>query len=82
MNFQESILGSSSFNLRLLEGRCLLFLAFNKEHNHMLGHTNSAVTIHPRFITPLRTAVENGKDLLDKDTTSYDAFRLSLLFWH
>ncbi len=49
----------------------------------MLGHINSAVTIHPRFIkliTPLRTAVETGKDLLDKDATSYDAFRLIYAF--
>jgi hypothetical protein len=43
------------------------------------------VTIHPRFnklITSLRAAVENGKDLLEKYATSFDAFRLSLLFWH
>ena len=35
-----------------------------------------------KFITSLRTAVENGKDSLEKDVTSFDAFRLSLLFWH
>ena len=45
------------------------------------------MAIHPRFnklITALRTAVENGEGILDKEATSYndcfDAFRLSLMF--
>lgn len=44
---------------------------------------------HPGFnkvIMCLRTAVENGEGSQDKDATShddcFDAFRMSLLFWH
>jgi hypothetical protein len=51
--------------------------------------TDGNVAIHPRFgklITALRTAVENGEGILDKDATShddlFDSFRLSLQFWH
>ena len=50
------------------------------------GSNNGALAIHPRFnnlITVLCTAVENGKGMLDKVTTSHDdcfAFRLSLVF--
>jgi hypothetical protein len=37
-------------------------------------------------ITSLRTAVENGEGMLGKEATShddlFDAFRLSLQFWH
>jgi hypothetical protein len=47
-----------------------------------------SITINPKFdklITSLRTAVENGEGLLDKETTSYndifDAFRLSLQYY-
>ena len=45
------------------------------------------VAIHPRFVklvTALRTAVENGEGMLDKEVTSHDdlmdAFRISLKF--
>jgi hypothetical protein len=69
---------------------------FSKEHKHMLAHCkevmeyqNGAIAIHPKFnklITSLRTAVEKGEGSLDKDATShddlFDAFRLSLMFWH
>jgi hypothetical protein len=69
---------------------------FGKEHKHMLAHAkvlmeyrNGYVAIHPRYnklITALRTAVENSEGMLDKDATSFDdlfdAFRLSLQFWH
>jgi hypothetical protein len=55
----------------------------------LLEHQNGQVAIHPRFnklITALRTAVENGEGMLDKEATShddcFDAFRLSLMFWH
>jgi hypothetical protein len=55
----------------------------------ILEYRNGAVAIHPRFtnlITSLRTAIENGEGLLDKEMTSYsdvfDVFRLSLMFWH
>ena len=55
----------------------------------LLEYQNGMVAIHPRFnklITTLRTAVENGEGSLDNELTSYndafDAFRLSLIFWH
>ena len=64
---------------------------FSKEHKAMLTHCkelleyqNGMVAIHPRFnklVTSLRTAVENGEGMLDKEATSHDAFRLSLIFW-
>jgi hypothetical protein len=71
-------------------------VAFAKEHKHMLAHTKEMieynkgqVAIHPRFnklITALRTAVEKGEGSLDKEATShddlFDAFRLSMMFWH
>ena len=70
-------------------------VAFAKEHKNMraqckemLEYQNRHMDIHPRFnklITALRTAVENGEGMLDKDATSHDdlmdAFRLSLMFW-
>jgi hypothetical protein len=70
---------------------------FSKQHKHMLAHAKEmmeyrnggTMAIHPRLtklITSLRTAVENGEGMLDKDATSHDdlldAFRLSLMFWH
>ena len=55
---------------------------FSKEHKAMLAHVkefmeyqNGMVAIHPRFnklITALRTAVENGEGILDKEATSHD----------
>ena len=55
----------------------------------LLEYQNGMVSIHPQFnklITALRTAVENGEGVLDKEATSHDdlmdAFRMSLLFWH
>jgi hypothetical protein len=55
----------------------------------LLEYQNGMVAIHPRFnklITALRTAVENGEGILNKEATSHDAlsdsFRLSLMFWH
>lgn len=69
---------------------------FAEYHKDMLAHTkemleyqNGQVTIHPKFdklVTSLRTAVENGEGSLDKEATShddlFDAFRMSLQFWH
>jgi hypothetical protein len=69
---------------------------FAKEHKQMLAHAKKvleynggSITINPRFdklITSLRTAVENGEGMLDKEATSYDdkfdAFRLALKFYH
>lgn len=47
------------------------------------------MSINPRFnklIMSLGTAVEKGDGILDKEATShddcFDAFRLSLMFWH
>ena len=71
-------------------------VAFSKEHKAMLAHTkelmeyqNGYVAINPKhnkLITTLRTAVENGQGTLDKEATShdelFDAFRMSLSFWH
>jgi hypothetical protein len=71
-------------------------VSFAQEHRHMLAlckemleYKNGQIAIHPRFnklITALRTAVENGEGVLDKETTShddiFDAFRMSLQFWH
>ena len=67
---------------------------FFKEHKAMLAHCkelmeyqNGYVAINPRhnkLITALRTAVENGEGVVDKEATSHDdlmdAFRMSLLF--
>lgn len=69
---------------------------FAKYHKEMLAHCkemleyrNGHVAISPRhtkLITALRTAVENGEGMLDKEATIhddlFDAFRLSLQFWH
>ncbi|MGC2306958.1 MAG: hypothetical protein WA461_01025 [Nitrososphaeraceae archaeon] len=47
-------------------------LAHTKE---LLEYRNGVVIIHPchnKLITSLRTAVENGEESLDKETTSYD----------
>ena len=71
-------------------------MPFSKYHKEMLAPTkelleywNGYVAINPRhnkLITALRTAVENGEGVLDKDATShddlFDSFRLSLQFWH
>jgi hypothetical protein len=55
----------------------------------LLEYQNGNAAIHSRFnklITSLRTAVENGEGVLDKEASSHDdlfeAFRLSLQFWH
>ena len=55
----------------------------------MMEYHNGQVAINPKFpklVTAFRTAVENGDGMLDKDATShddlFDAFTLSLLFWH
>ncbi len=66
-------------------------VAFNQEHKSMLGHSKLILEeghmaidrkIFDKLITALRTAVEKGDGVLDKEATSYDdifdAFRLSL----
>ena len=71
-------------------------VAFSKEHKNMLAHCKELMeyqngyvainSVHNKLIIALRTAVENGEGSLDKEATShddlFDAFRLSLQFWH
>jgi hypothetical protein len=88
---------SSFVDLSWLERQWFILpVPFNKEHKHMLAHCkelmeyhDGSVAINPKhnkLITALRTAVEKGDGSLDKDATShddlFDAFRLSLMFWH
>ena len=66
---------------------------FAREHRSMLTHCKmflekGALQIDPRFdklIISLRTAVENGEGILDKQVTShndvFDAFRLAMKFY-
>jgi hypothetical protein len=87
----------SVYDLQFLQQNMFVIpVPFSKEHKHMLAHCkemieyhNGQVAIHPKhnkLIISLRTAVENGEGMLDKDATShddlFDAFRLSLQFWH
>jgi hypothetical protein len=55
----------------------------------VLEYNGCSIAINPKFeklLTSLKTAVENGESSLDKEATSYDdifdAFRMSLQFWH
>lgn len=87
----------SVYDLEFLQQNMFVIpVTFSKEHKKMLTHCkemleyrNGYVTINPKFnklITSLRTAVEKGDGTLDKEATShddlFDAFRLSLQFWH
>jgi hypothetical protein len=54
-----------------------------------MEYQNAYAAIHPKhnnLIISLRTAVENVEGSLDKEANShddcFDAFRLSLQFWH
>jgi hypothetical protein len=54
----------------------------------VLEYNGGSIAINPKFdklITSLRTAMENGEGLLDKEATSYDdifdALRMSLQFY-
>jgi hypothetical protein len=98
MRYKQNTSQPSSFvDLSWLERQWFILpVPFNKEHKHMLAHCkemleyhDGSVAINPKhnkLITSLRTAVENGEGMLDKDATShddlFDAFRLSLMFWH
>ena len=87
----------SAFDLQfLMQNMFVLPIHFSKEDKNKLTHckqlfeyNSETIAIYPRFnklIVALRTAVENGEGMLDKDATScddaFDSFRLSLLFWH
>ena len=63
-----------------------VMLAHTKE---LMEYQTGYMAIHPKhnkLIISLRTAVENGEGSLDKEATShddlFDAFRMSLQFWH
>lgn len=71
--------------MELMEARMTKALPVAAGVEYQNGH----VAISPKFtklITALRTAVEKGDGTLDKEATShddlFDAFRLSLQFWH
>jgi hypothetical protein len=85
------------YDLQFLQQNMFVIpVPFARYHREMLAHTkelleyrNGYVAINPRFtklITALRTAVEKGDGTLDKEATShddlFDAFRMSLQFWH
>jgi len=55
----------------------------------LMEYQNGMIVINPSFsklIIALRTATEDGKGGLDKEATShddlFDAFRMSLQYWH
>ena len=66
---------------------------FARDHKELLAHCKlmlekSCIKIHPQFDKlkiALRTAIENGEGILDKEATShddlFDAFRLSLKYY-
>lgn len=87
----------SVYDLEFLQHNMFVIpVPFSKYHKLMLAHCkemmeyqNGLMAIHPRYnklITALRTAIEIGEGVLDKDTTSFDdsfdSFRLSLMFWN
>jgi hypothetical protein len=88
----------SVYDLEFLQHNMFIIpVPFTKYHKQMLAHTkemmeynNGLMAIHPRFnklIISLRTAGRKwGGEMLDKDATShddlFDAFRMSLMFWH
>ena len=87
----------SIYDLQFLQHNMFVIpVPFGKEHKNMLAHCkellehqNGMIAINPKhnkLVTALRTAVENGEGSLYKEATShddcFDAFRLSLMFWH
>lgn len=87
---------ASIYDLQFLQHNMFVIpVPFAKEHKAMLAHCKELMEyqngyvathqMHNKLITALRTAVENGEGYLDKEATShddFDAFRMSLLFWH
>lgn len=87
----------SVYDLQFLQQNMFVIpVPFSMEDKSMLAHSkelmeynNGMIAINPKFnklIVALRTAVENGKGMLDKEATScndcFDAFLLSLIFWY
>lgn len=83
----------TTFNLQsMMYSMFVVPVAFNKEHRDtlayakkMLEYNNGLLAINPKhtkLITALRTAVEKGEGMLDKEATSHvdllDGFRLPL----
>ena len=72
----------SMYDLQFLQHNMFVIpVAFSKEHKQMLcckelmEYHKGSVAIHPRhnkLITALRTAVENGEGMLDKEAISHD----------
>ena len=84
---------ASIYDLQFLQYNMFVIpVPFSKEHKNckeLLEYQNRMIAINPKhnkLVTALRTAVENGEVSWDKDATSFDdcfdAFRMSLLFWH
>ncbi|MGH9983808.1 MAG: hypothetical protein ACRD8W_07625 [Nitrososphaeraceae archaeon] len=86
----------SNFGLHsLIYNMFVVPIHFSKEHRNMLAYAkklmeygSGVVAINPQYtklITALRTAVEKGEGMLDKEATShedlFDAFRMSLQYW-
>jgi hypothetical protein len=70
-------------------GMQLRLIPSSRECKEMLEYRKGHVAIHPRhdkLITALWTMVENGEEVLNNEASShddcFDAFRLSLQFWH
>lgn len=93
----KSYNGANVITLKwLTDNMFVLPVTFNRYHKEMLAHTKKLMEYgggmvainpeHTKLITALRTAVEKGEGSLDKEATShddlFDAFRLSLIFWH
>ena len=90
----------SAYDLQFLQHDMFLIpVSFNEEHKeykHTLAHCKEILEYHKgqvainpkhnKLISSLRTAVENGKGMHDKEATSrddcFDSFRLSLQFRH
>ena len=88
---------STVYDLQFLqENMFVIPIPSAKYHREMLSHTkemmeyrNGYVAVNPKFtklLISLRTATEKGDGTLSKDDMSYsdvfDAFRMSLQFWH
>ena len=84
----------SVYDLEFLQQNMFVIpVSFAKHHKHMLelmeyqtGYVAINPTKHNKLIIALKTAIENREGSLDKEATShddlFDAFRLSLIFWH
>lgn len=87
----------SIYDLQFLQQNMFVIpVSFSKEHRQMLAHCKELIeyhkgsvainSSHTKLITVLRIAIEKEEGTLDKEATShndlFDAFRMSLLFYH